>query len=270
MKTRLLTSGEFARLCGTQKGTLLFYDKEGLLKPRYVSENGYRRYAVEQYFEFEYISVLKKTGSSLSDIKRCLHYENENDFIVFIKERYDIINTEIERLKQIKLMIRDIIEELIRESNVDEDVLTIQYHEEECFEVIPSSSERAESKEDVIQSLAHLTEDAERQHEKPRAPFGDIYALEDVMAEKFVPMYFFNRVKRSTPQKRRYVKSKGQYAVMKHKGTMETHQTALKRMLEQVKQAGMTIKSDIFAYDIMSFMMQKDQLFYTQKYCVRI
>ena len=50
MKKNLLTSGEFASLCGTQKGTLLFYEKEGLLKPKHVSENRYRRYGIEQYF----------------------------------------------------------------------------------------------------------------------------------------------------------------------------------------------------------------------------
>ena len=39
MRKNLLTTGEFASLCGTQKGTLLFYEKEGLLKPKHVSEN---------------------------------------------------------------------------------------------------------------------------------------------------------------------------------------------------------------------------------------
>ena len=34
----LMTTGAFAELCGTQKGTLLFYDREGLLKPKHISE----------------------------------------------------------------------------------------------------------------------------------------------------------------------------------------------------------------------------------------
>ena len=51
MKKNLLTTGEFASLCSTQKGTLLFYEKEGLLRPKHVSENRYRRYGVEQFFE---------------------------------------------------------------------------------------------------------------------------------------------------------------------------------------------------------------------------
>ena len=76
MKKNLLTSGEFANLCGTQKGTLLFYEKEGLLKPKHVSENRYRRYGVEQYFEFDLLSMLKEVGSSLKEIKAHLHNMN--------------------------------------------------------------------------------------------------------------------------------------------------------------------------------------------------
>ena len=74
MDTKMLTSGAFAKLCGTQKGTLLFYDKEGLLKPKHISENGYRRYGIEQFFEFDLRSVLRNTGSSLKKIKKYLHH----------------------------------------------------------------------------------------------------------------------------------------------------------------------------------------------------
>lgn len=41
MKTEtFLKTGEFARLCHTTKETLFHYDREGILRPRYVSENG--------------------------------------------------------------------------------------------------------------------------------------------------------------------------------------------------------------------------------------
>ena len=62
MKTEtFLKTGEFARLCHTTKETLFHYDREGILRPRYVSENGYRRYGVEQYFDFDLITLLKET-----------------------------------------------------------------------------------------------------------------------------------------------------------------------------------------------------------------
>ena len=52
---KLLKVGEFARLCHTTKETLLHYDRKGLLQPRYISENGYRFYSMEQFFDFDMI-----------------------------------------------------------------------------------------------------------------------------------------------------------------------------------------------------------------------
>jgi len=88
MNTKMLTTGAFAELCGTKKGTLLFYDKEGLLKPKCISENGYRHYRIDQYFEFELISILKSIGSPLKDIKKYLHNMDGENFLNFLEERY--------------------------------------------------------------------------------------------------------------------------------------------------------------------------------------
>ena len=46
---KFLTSGEFARLCRTTKETLFHYDREGLLKPKLITGNGYRRYAGSRF-----------------------------------------------------------------------------------------------------------------------------------------------------------------------------------------------------------------------------
>ena len=58
-----LNVGEFARICHTTRETLLHYDRKGLLKPAYVAENGYRRYSMKQYFDFDLICLLKEGGS---------------------------------------------------------------------------------------------------------------------------------------------------------------------------------------------------------------
>ena len=79
MKKNLLTSGEFASLCGTQKGTLLFYEKEGLLKPRHVSENRYRRYGIEQYFEFDLLSMSRVEYARTEDGKNILTLWKQED-----------------------------------------------------------------------------------------------------------------------------------------------------------------------------------------------
>lgn len=60
------------------------------------------------------------------------------------------------------------------------------------------------------------------------------------------------------------------YAVMGHKGTDETHKKALQNMISQIESLGMTIKSDIYVYDMMSYISRDDSDVYAQKYCIGV
>ncbi len=63
---KFLKVGEFARICQTTRDTLLHYARKGLLQPRYTAENGYRFYALEQFWEFSLISLLFHCGDTQS------------------------------------------------------------------------------------------------------------------------------------------------------------------------------------------------------------
>ena len=56
----LFTTGQFAKLCGTTKETLFYYDELGILKPVKVAENGYRYYSASQFFDLDLITVLQE------------------------------------------------------------------------------------------------------------------------------------------------------------------------------------------------------------------
>ncbi|EGT4207022.1 MerR family DNA-binding transcriptional regulator, partial [Clostridioides difficile] len=49
MEKQYFTTGEFAKLCGISKQTLIFYDKIGIFSPEYKDKNNYRYYSVYQY-----------------------------------------------------------------------------------------------------------------------------------------------------------------------------------------------------------------------------
>lgn len=88
---KFLKTGEFARLCHTTKETLFHYDREGILKPRHVSGNGYRRYDLEQFFDFDMISLLKETGSTLGEIRACREMRDPSAYLRLLRERAGIL-----------------------------------------------------------------------------------------------------------------------------------------------------------------------------------
>jgi len=68
--------GEFARVNGVTKHTLIHYDDIGLLTPAITEENGYRYYIDKQYSDFSNISQLKELGLSLKEIDEYIHRDH--------------------------------------------------------------------------------------------------------------------------------------------------------------------------------------------------
>ncbi len=270
MDTKMLTTGAFAKLCGTKKGTLLFYDKEGLLKPKHISKNGYRRYGIEQYFEFELLSMLKRAGSSLKEIKKYIHYMDGKDFLDFLQERYDIVTKELDAMKKRKTMLQDMITCLRESIEFHYDTLMIQDHEEEHFEIIATGASTSESQEESVQRFIQYNCYIINQEEQQRYPFGVIVSLKDIKQGKYIETHYFNKKRRCTSPSNVHIKKDGMYAVMGHKGTDATHKEALKDMIGQIESLGMTIKSDIYIYDMMSYIIRGDGDVYAQKYCIGV
>lgn len=270
MNTKMLTTGAFAKLCGTQKGTLLFYDKEGLLKPKHISENGYRRYGIEQYFEFELLSMLKSTGSSLKEIKKYIHYMDGEEFLEFLEEQYGIVKKELDAMKKRKIMLQDMVTCLRESIEFHYDELMIQHHDEEHFEIVATGANSYESQEESIQRFIQYNEYIVNQKEQQRYPFGVIVSLKDIKQEKYIETYYFNKKRKCTSSSNLHIKQEGMYAVMGHKGTDETHRKSLIDMIEKIESSGMTIKSDIYVYDMMSYIIRGDGDIYAQKYCIGV
>ncbi len=74
-----LTAGELAKLSGTTKRTILFYDQKGILKPTNIAPNGYRSYENKQILEYQMILLLTTLGVSLKDIQKYLSYNGSLD-----------------------------------------------------------------------------------------------------------------------------------------------------------------------------------------------
>ena len=63
---------ELEQRLNLQRGTIRFYEKQGLLSPK-REENGYRRYSEADVAALETIVSLRKLGIPLADIKAVLH-----------------------------------------------------------------------------------------------------------------------------------------------------------------------------------------------------
>lgn len=80
MREELFTAGELAKLTGTSKRTIRYYDSIGLLRPVSYSEGGYRYYDETSLEHLQKILMLKYLDFSLEQIQSILEEQNNLPF----------------------------------------------------------------------------------------------------------------------------------------------------------------------------------------------
>lgn len=108
-KDATLSISEMANLCRISRQTLIYYDKNGVFKPIYTGEKGYRYYSVLQVPYLREICALKDNGFSLKDIVdnfRERDIKNTQDLLRFKKGKLE------EDIAQINQKMKSIEERL--------------------------------------------------------------------------------------------------------------------------------------------------------------
>lgn len=98
--------GEFAKLTGLSRQTLIFYDKQGILSPDYIdSHNNYRYYTREQIEWASAITVLRECGLPLNEIKQLNHQRNPKLMLNMFKQLEGNLHAKINHLKQLSSLL---------------------------------------------------------------------------------------------------------------------------------------------------------------------
>lgn len=113
MNEELFSIGEFSKLCSISIQALRYYDKIGLLKPKFTDvENGYRFYGTEQIVVIKIIQKMVTLGLSLNEIGVFLQRNNMVEIKSILEEKIQEIEEKISELlyaeKSLKLHINNI------------------------------------------------------------------------------------------------------------------------------------------------------------------
>ena len=100
-----IKTGDFARLCGTNKRTLIHYDEIGLFKPAYTDDRGYRYYSESQFDVFFTINCLSKLGMPLREIGAFLNHRNPQALKKLLLEQREEVLKEEERIRKTRQVI---------------------------------------------------------------------------------------------------------------------------------------------------------------------
>ncbi len=109
MKDNLYYStGEFAKRARVSIRTIRYYDNQGLLKPCFISEAGYRFYADTDFGKLQKIIVLKSLGFSLDEIKDLTGNDTDQNYIKnSFGLQLDLIRKKIQQFQLMEKSIKE-------------------------------------------------------------------------------------------------------------------------------------------------------------------
>lgn len=231
------SAAEFARMCGTTKRTLQYYEKLGIFQPASVGENGYRRYAHEQYDVFMVISALQKIGMSLGEIRSFLRGRTPGELVKVLERQLAALEEQQQRLARLRLTLEHRLE-LARQA---EAVSCGQVDLSWCPQERLVLSRRVDSSEvEVYRSAlyAHL-EQCERGQLNEGYPFGAMLEAGRVLAgDSRTYAYFFTKVTQPPPDTPLFEKPAGMYARVYFQGDYRQADRACAQLAQEAERAG--------------------------------
>lgn len=96
------TTGQFAKLAGVSERTIRYYDQQGLLKPSFLMENGYRCYEKQDLIALQKIMSLKYLGFSLVEIKTMLQEDKADAWESSLDMQISMIDKKIQHMNLLK------------------------------------------------------------------------------------------------------------------------------------------------------------------------
>ena len=260
-KKKYLTTGEFAKMCGATKETLFHYDREGILRPKFVSSNGYRRYQAEQFFEFDLICVLKEAGSSLEDIRGYMSSYDAENFLSILDEKSEHLREQRRKLNQ-RLKTLKHISEVTRSALAEVyGTITIEDQAEELLlagELGLTPGHEISWDETAVYLSRHIG-NCEAAGLTTIFPVGFIIPVANLEKGFYTESHIFSTTDRPLKNAPLLVKPAGKYASFLHRGNYDSLLAVFPSYLNEIKQRGLTLHGRAYFYMLLSYLASRTE-----------
>ena len=114
------SSGEFAKMAKVTLRTIRYYDKQNLLKPSYVNENGARFYTDGDFMKLQQILLFKYLGFSLSEIREMtLDHPDRHVLLNSLDIQLKLVKDRMEQMQLVEQAIQETADTIRQEKQVD-------------------------------------------------------------------------------------------------------------------------------------------------------
>ena len=239
-----IKTGDFARLCGTNKRTLSHYNEIGRFKPAYTDDRGYRYYSESQFDVFFTINCLSKLGMPLKEIGAFLNHRNPQALKKLLLEQREEVLKEEERIRktrqviETKLALVSLQEKLeSNEAGSSTEHIFQEYTPEEYM--ILSDPLNTNDHEAIIHTLCSHIGYCNKNNLNAGHPYGamlDVSELRQGHLDTYA--YFFTKVIDRPEDFPFHIKPAGTYAVAYLKGDYYDSEETYRKLFQWIDENG--------------------------------
>lgn len=99
-KEELISISRMASLTETNRDTLVYYIKEGLITPAVTTESGYKYFLPDQIRTMTNIKLLRRCGIHISEIRRMMQEMDADEIFRVLERQRDELEEQIQTLKR--------------------------------------------------------------------------------------------------------------------------------------------------------------------------
>ena len=269
-KEWVFTTGEFAKLCGVSKQTLLYYDRVGIFKPEYVRENGYRLYTYPQFETFNVIATLREMGTPIQEIKAYLDRRNPEAFIQLFERQKAELEDTLQNLHRVHHMMETKINTTRLAQEVDCETVILE-QQPECLLVLSQSMRTWEEREYLLILTEHLNTCS---HKKLYCghSIGTMLKWDHLMSGNYedCTYCFYTQVLEPFDLLPLHRKPAGLYAAAYHRGSYDSIDEAYERIVTFVHSEGLSVGPYSYEDSLLDEVTNQDISGYLTKISIKI
>ena len=187
----LYSIGEVSKLKDITIKALRYYQKVGILEPKYVDkETGYRYYSIDQFVHIDIIKTCRALGTSINELQQIFRECNTDELLEFLRLRRIEAEDNIRKMKEIINNIDNLNKTVeISKHILNNKKISVQYFRPRLIAIEPCK-EAGSLKELIYYS--YLDKSIHEKGMKTSMERGIIYELSK--DNKIKPKYVFNGI----------------------------------------------------------------------------
>ena len=264
-----LTIGEFSRLSGIGRKTLIFYDRTGVFSPALVGKNRYRRYTHRQLQIATVILALREINVPLEEIKSFLNVRSPDALIELCGRQERRIRAEMEKLRDIDEFIQSLSNATESARNVcPGKIELVDLPAERLFMGVKINSA---DMGDINDALSAFYELCTEKNIPWSHPLGSVTRLPGASGKgSFSPIRFYCPVGKRVDKSIVALRPAGTYAICYAYGDYGKLDPLYRKMLRYIKGKKLVCAADAYEEYVLSEMALNDPDLYLARVMIRV